>query len=169
LTKNKIAFAFNIVLTLAILGLLALKLPTIIAAFNVQGTLAPDFSIQTSDNSTFTLSKADGKKVLIFWATWCPPCEVELERINELVKVGKIPPDAILAIAINDDPQFVNKVSRERGYLFKWACDANGEIADQFKVRATPSMAFIDGNKKIAWMTSGYSPTLSWRLASFLD
>ena len=51
----------------------------------VQGGPAPDFSLPTIDNQTYTLSAQKGKVVLIeFLAPWCPHCQGDVPVFNEL-------------------------------------------------------------------------------------
>src|SRR5690625_7259127 len=48
------------------------------------GDLAPDFELETLDGETVKLSDYKGEKVLLnFWATWCPPCRVEIPDIQK--------------------------------------------------------------------------------------
>lgn len=49
-----------------------------------KGQLAPDFTLKTLSGETFHLSDLKGKKVVLnFWATWCPPCKIEMPHLQE--------------------------------------------------------------------------------------
>ena len=56
------------------------------------GSNAPDFSLQLqqegkASDKTVTLNSYKGKVLFLhFWATWCPPCKVELPHMESLAK-----------------------------------------------------------------------------------
>jgi thiol-disulfide isomerase/thioredoxin len=50
-------------------------------------TPAPDFTLESLDGQSVTLSNLRGKAVLLnFWATWCGPCKIETPWLVELQK-----------------------------------------------------------------------------------
>jgi thiol-disulfide isomerase/thioredoxin len=49
--------------------------------------VAPDFTIETTDGESFTLSSYRGKIVVVnFWATWCGPCLKEIPHFTEFAE-----------------------------------------------------------------------------------
>lgn len=164
-----VAKGLNIVLTVVVLVLLAAKIPGMIENFKTEGSIAPDFSVMTNNGLAFDTKDLHAKKVLVFWATWCPPCEMELSRINELIKDKRIPAEAILAISMQEDKSLVDKIVAERGYQFPVAYDLDGKVSQLFKIQGTPTLVFLNGDKTIRWLSTGLSPLLKLRLNVFLD
>lgn len=70
-----------------------------------QDQKAPDFSLKDLTGRTVKLSDYKGKVVLInFWATWCPPCKVEIPDLVKVYDTYKKKGFVILAISLDDDP-----------------------------------------------------------------
>jgi cytochrome c biogenesis protein CcmG/thiol:disulfide interchange protein DsbE len=158
----------NIVFLAILAYALYLKAPSILTHFKFQDQKAPNFSLTTMKGEKFTLGAQSKKVVLVFWATWCGPCEVELKRINEMIMKRKILPSDILAISIAESETVVRENITKNNYLFNIAIDKTGSISELYKVKATPTIIFIDQNQVINWMTAGMSPTLEFRTSSFL-
>ncbi len=159
----------NILLLTVAAWVLYNRAPTIINHFRYQDQKALDFTLKTLNGDSFTLGQQSKKMVIVFWATWCGPCEVELKRINQMIADKKILPTDVLAIVSQEDEKIIaNKVSSEK-YLFMIGIDHEGIVANNFQVRATPTIIFLDKDQTINWMTSGISPTLQYRISSFIN
>ncbi len=72
---------------------------------NVRGKTAPDFELtDLVSGQKVKLSDYKGKAVVLnFWATWCPPCKVEIPWFVDLQNQYKSEGLAILSIATDDD------------------------------------------------------------------
>jgi thiol-disulfide isomerase/thioredoxin len=60
---------------------------------------APDFTVETTDEETLTLSELRGQVVVLnFWATWCGPCLNEIPHFSEFAT--KNPDVKIIGVAV---------------------------------------------------------------------
>lgn len=164
---NKKNFLNTLFLIIAVYALY-LKLPSILTHFKYQDQKAPDFTVKMINGESFNLVTQPKKIVVVFWATWCGPCEIELKRINKMVMDRKILPSDVLAISSNEEESIVREKAKRENYLFNIGLDTNGNISNQYQVSATPTIMFIDEKQIVNWMTSGLSPTLEYRITSFL-
>lgn len=164
---NKKRF-FNTLFFIFAVYALYLKLPSILTNFKFQDQKASDFTVKMVNGESYNLVTSSKKVVVVFWATWCGPCEIELKRINQMVMDRKIMPSDILAISSNEEESVVKEKVKRENYLFNVGLDTNGSISNSYQVSATPTVVFIDENKVINWMTAGLSPTLEYRINSFL-
>lgn len=145
-----------------------MRAPAVLNHFKFQDKVAPNFSVATLEGPEFNLNNNSKKLVIVFWATWCGPCEVELKRINTMITEKRILPTDVLAISSQEDLQTVKLTVKKENYLFNVGIDADGSVSKKFNVSATPTIVFIDQKNSINWMTSGISPTLDYRISSFL-
>ena len=103
-----------------------------------EGDLAPDFTAQTADGSTFVLSEQKGKVVLLnFWATWCGPCVREMpafEKLNQ--EYGE--EVAILAVDAMEDKDTVDQFISDNGYTFPIAYDVEGAVCTKYPSDGIP-------------------------------
>lgn len=158
----------NLVIALLIIFLAFKRLPTVFEQYSAEGREAPAFSVPTLDGQKFEAAKLAKNAIIVFWATWCGPCTLELARLNELVEDGSLASETIVAISSHEERALVEKTARERGYRFTIGFDTTGEVAELFKVAGTPTVVFIGKDHKIEWITTGLSPTLGYRARRFL-
>ncbi len=75
-------------LWILVFGLLIWRFgPQVGAALGIGGTNlpAPDFAIETLEGDSVRLSELRGQVVLVnFWATWCPPCRLEMPGFQDV-------------------------------------------------------------------------------------
>ena len=65
------------------------------------GFTAPDFTLETLDGGTVTLSELRGQVVVInLWATWCPPCRAEMPALERVWNEYR--DDGLVVLAVNE-------------------------------------------------------------------
>lgn len=144
------------------------KAPVIYQNFSFQGQQIDDLSYQSLSGEIQKLPP-NQNKILIFWATWCGPCKVELARINSLVKQTPEFKDKIFAIASYENSQTVTEEVKKADYQMSVGLDHQEQLTRKFKVSGTPTILFITKENKIDWMTTGLSPSLELRIKNFLS
>lgn len=64
------------------------------------GMAAPEVHLETLDGAPVTLSQYRGKVVILhFWATWCPPCRLEMPSMEQLYRL--FPEGELVMLAVN--------------------------------------------------------------------
>lgn len=161
---------FTSILVLLMVLLLWQKLPDIMINFQSQGKkISPvRINVLNSVEKSFLLPHQAQPVVLIFWATWCAPCELELNRINSWIAKNPQFTNNIVAVSSFETEDLIKKTSTERQYQFPIASDISGELSKNFQVNGTPTILFIDAAGNVTWRTTGISPTLEIRLYTFL-
>ncbi len=112
---------------------------------NVQGAQAPDFTLPTLDGTTVKLSDLRGKAVLLnFWATWCPPCKVEMPWFEDLQKQYGKEGLVVLGVAMDDsDRSTIAKFASELGVNYPVLLGTNQVSDDYGDVQYLPTTFYI--------------------------
>ena len=124
------------------------------------GASAPDFTVQTLDGESVTLSDLRGNPVFLnFWTTWCAPCVAELPDIQEVHEEKSVEGLIVLAINIQQGESTVGAFIESNGYSFEVGLDASGAIAQAYEVTSIPATFLIDSegiirSKKVGMFTS---------------
>jgi peroxiredoxin len=121
---------------------------------------APDFTLTAMNDSMYTLSKLEGKVVLInFWATWCGPCRMEIPEFNEMHKSYHEKGLEILGISVSDNKKqlknFAKSFAVDYPLLYGGAREMNKIMKDYGGVYAVPSSFLVGKNGAIVWSYPG--------------
>ncbi len=159
-----IAFWFLLV------ALISARAPTWLRAMQQEGRAVPTLELPTEAQQMRLLyDPSRGNQALLFWASWCGPCKIELSRFDSSVRAGKIPPEKILAISIDENPNEYKKAVRERGYPFPTAWDAGGRAARALGIEVTPTVVLVDNQGKVRSFSTGMSFIGPWRVRRFVS
>lgn len=119
------------------------------------GDIAPDFALCDENGNVVQLSEFRGRPVLlIFWASWCPHCLVEMPTIDAILK--DMPDNlVVIAVASVDDMETAWSEFQGRGYAFKAAFDVSDTVFDAYRLRGVPMAFFIAPDGIIAGRING--------------
>lgn len=82
-------------------------IPSPYAIESLSGQKAPDFTLKDLSGKSVSLSSQKGKVViLVFWASWCPPCKEELRSLNKLYNMYK--GRGLVVLAVSSDRSLSN-------------------------------------------------------------
>ncbi len=77
-----------------------------------------DWTLSTLDDQEFYMADLRGKVVFLnFWASWCPPCVVEMPAIQHLYDTFS-DKDVVFVGISREDPEVVREFVEEHGYTF---------------------------------------------------
>jgi peroxiredoxin len=110
------------------------------------GFLAPDFSLETMDGETITLSDLHGQAVMVnVWASWCGPCRAEMPAMEQIYKEYKEAGFTILAVNATNQDNLAKAQSfvHEHELTFPILLDHDGTVGTLYQVAAMPSSFFI--------------------------
>ena len=120
-----------------------------------RGRPAPDFALIDITGKQHKLSDYRGRDVLlIFWATWCPPCRMEIPHLKELRETTNEDDLAMLAIS-NERPDLVRSFVEKAQMNYTVLTDPGTLPSPYNTVSAIPSSFFIDRDGKIKLGTTG--------------
>lgn len=113
---------------------------------NKLGDKATEFTLNDLSGNKVSLSDYKGKKVLLnFWASWCPPCKLEMPLIQKF-SAQENSGYTILTVNLGESKDVVEKFLKNNGYTFHTIIDESQEVSDIYMIANIPTSFFIDEN-----------------------
>lgn len=142
------------------LAVRAYMAPAVPAAF--EQAPIPATTLPTVTGGTVTLGGANPQPTaVVFWATWCGICHVELPWLNNLAKTHRIITIAMQSGSANHVRDYLNKNQFKQLTVIN---DPDGQIAKTFGVTVTPTMFFLAPDGRIALAETGITSPWGIRL-----
>lgn len=126
-------------------------LPNAIENFSQEGKelLSQNYKL-IGEESTVTLPN-EQRNMIVFWATWCGPCHLEMDRLKSSVESGKIKKEQIFALSPFESDFEVKKFLDKKPYPFTFI---SGKAP--VEIKQTPTTVLLDKNV-VHSMKSGMS------------
>jgi peroxiredoxin len=120
--------------------------PSPYAIESLSGQKAPDFMLKDLDGKSVTLASHRGKVViLVFWASWCPPCKDELQSLDKLYGMYKNKGLVILAVSSDRSLSAVKDFIVQNPVTFNILFDERLSVSrDLYKAFMVPTTFVID-------------------------
>lgn len=134
----------RIFLLLAVLALLLSACQAKLETAPEQDALAPNFSLTDINGATVTLSDYRGKVILVnFWATWCPPCMLEMPSFQAVYEryAGDL---VVIGVDIGDPHLEVVNFVNQNGLEFPITIDQGMRVNNLYRVRSYPTSFLVD-------------------------
>lgn len=136
------------------------------------GHAPPDFELPDIEGTTVTLDRVteDGELVLInFWATWCPPCRLELPQLDKLNERYGEAGLRIVAIDVGENDATVVAFLQERPVSFPVLMDTDRAVATRYRIEVFPTTILLDDDGNVVDVTEGLDPYLGYRIEGYLQ
>jgi peroxiredoxin len=120
------------------------------------GKAAPDLAVKDIEGTEHRLSDYYGRDVLVvFWATWCPACNMEIPHLIELRKM--LGEDKLMILAIsNETAEHLEQFVAAKGINYAVVPLGSSALPGPFSnVTSIPTTFFIDRNGTIKLAAEG--------------
>jgi len=123
-----------------------------------------NITLKTLDgqNVQSSVIQNDGKPVIIsFWATWCKPCNLELNTIKEIYEDWQDETGVkIVAVSIDDARSAARVKPHVEGndWPYEVYLDQNSDLKRALGVVNVPHTFILNGQGEIVWQHTGYQP-----------
>jgi len=125
-----------------------------------KGDAAPGFSLQGTDEKTYTLDSFSGKKALliVFMCNHCPYVKPKMDFLNQLQKTYAEQGLQVVGINANDPTDYpeddfahMQQVAQEKGFTFPYLVDETQGVARAYGASCTPDPFLFDAEQKLVY------------------
>lgn len=130
-------------------------------------SISPPLKLADLGDNTYSLSDFRGQVVLVnFWASWCPPCIIEMPSLQRLRKKLEDRPFSILAVNVREKPAAIWKFRRLVKVDFPLLLDREGQAAEDWGITVYPSSFLVGPDGRVRY--AAYGP-LQWDAPEIIE
>lgn len=145
----------RIVVALCLLVALS-AVPAVAAQAEPAGDKSPVYTPITYQGVLKAVAENNGKPVLVnFWATWCPPCIMEIPHLMKLREEFDENSLAMLGISLDEDVAPLQRFLERRPLNYD-VFHGGPDVMTGFRVTGVPRTVIYDANGRQAFAHDGY-------------
>lgn len=113
------------------------------------GQRAPDFTLSTVSDETLNFDALRGQPVVLsFWVTWCGHCRTQTPVLRE-AHAAHGATVQFVGINVRETASTARNYITSQEITYPIALDAEGAVAQQYKVSGLPTTYFIDAEGRV--------------------
>ena len=121
--------------------------------------VAPNWQLRDINGEPISLADFKGKVVILdFWATWCPPCRMEIPGSVTLQRKYQDRGLVIIGVSLDKQgPSVVKPFMRELGMNYPVVMGDEKIVSDYGGIEAIPTTFIIDRQGKVVTVHQGFT------------
>lgn len=133
-----------------------------VAGMAQNATLPQNITIKALDGTSVQTSviQNDGKPIILsFWATWCKPCNRELNTIREVYEEWQEETGVKLVAVSIDDARSASRVKPHvdgNGWEYEVYIDQNQDLKRAMNVVNVPHTFVLNGKGEVVWQHTSF-------------
>ncbi len=129
---------------------------------------APDFRLASLDGGAVGPPDYLGKVVVIdFWASWCGPCRIQAQLLDELAHSIDTSQVQFLAVNVGEDEETVRNYVEKTPFPYPVILDPQSSLGSRYPLHGLPTMMVINKEGVVTFLRTGVTdkPTLQAKMA----
>lgn len=124
------------------------------------GDACPSFSLTTIDGDTVSLPLPNKVVLIIFFATWCGPCQMELPHIERIWSDLKNDDRfRLVVVGREETAETVGAFRQQRELSFPIAADPDRKVYSLFAKEAMPRTILVSPEGTVVYSNAGFYET----------
>jgi len=123
-----------------------------------EGQPAPALTLSTLDGGRTSVADYRGKLVVLnFWATWCPPCTLEMPSLEALWRRYRDRGLVVIGVSVDRGAPraLLEPYVRNLKLTFPILLDPDSKTSDRWRVTALPATFLVRPGGEVAGMATG--------------
>ena len=126
----------------------------------------PDFRLATLDGGEIGPLDYEGEAVVLdFWATWCGPCRLQAEYLEELHEELDGKNVQFLAVNVGETAEQVQDFVAETPFPYPVLLDSKDTLTSRYNLLGLPTVMVVDTQGKISFLRTGVTDNKTLREA----